>query len=43
MYTAPASITGLPSIVVGGVQIIGNKLNENTLFEIAKMYEKEGK
>jgi len=43
MYTAPASITGLPAIVVGGVQIIGNKLNENTLFEIAKMYEKEGK
>ncbi len=43
LYTAPASITGLPAIVVGGVQIIGNHFTENTLFEIAKMYEKEGK
>lgn len=42
-YTAPASITGLPAIIVGGVQIVGNKFSENTLFEIAKMYEKEGK
>lgn len=39
-YTAPASITGLPAIVVGGVQIIGNSFTENTLLSIANLYEK---
>ena len=42
-YTAPASITGLPSLVCGGVQLVGKAFSENTLFEIAKMYEKEDK
>ena len=42
-YTAPASITGLPALVCGGVQLVGKAFSENTLFEIAKMYEKEGK
>lgn len=39
-YTAPASITGLPAIVVGGVQIVGNSFTENTLLSIANLYEK---
>ncbi len=39
-YTAPASITGLPAIVVGGVQIVGNSFTENLLFSIANLYEK---
>ncbi len=38
-YTAPASITGLPSLVVGGVQLVGKAFSENILFEIAKIYE----
>ena len=42
-YTAPSSISGLPTVVVGGVQLVGNSFSENTLFELAKMYEKEGK
>lgn len=42
-YTAPASITGLPALVIGGVQIIGDAFSESTLFEISKIYEKEGK
>lgn len=42
-YTAPASITGLPALVCGGVQFVGKAFSENTLFEIAKMYEREGK
>lgn len=39
LYTAPASITGLPAVVVGGVQFIGKAFAESMLFEIAKMYE----
>ena len=42
-YTAPASITGLPALVCGGVQLVGKAFSENTLFEIAKMCEKEDK
>ena len=38
-YTAPASITGLPAIVVGGVQFVGKAFSENVLFEISNMYE----
>lgn len=38
-YTAPASITGFPSLVIGGVQLVGKAFSENILFEIAKMYE----
>jgi len=41
LYTAPASISGLPAIVVGGVQVIGKAFGENVLFDIAKMFEKE--
>ena len=43
LYTAPASITGLPTVVVGGVQLIGKAFSENTLFEAAKIIAKEGK
>ncbi len=42
LYTAPASISGLPTVVAGGVQLIGKAFSENTLFEAAKIIE-EGK
>ncbi len=42
-FTAPASITGLPAVVAGGVQVIGNAFSENTLLNIADMLTKEGK
>jgi len=37
LYTAPASITGLPSVIAGGVQLIGKAFSEKTLIAIAKM------
>lgn len=43
LYTAPASITGLPAVVVGGVQLIGKAFSEKTLLSAAKLIEKEGK
>ncbi len=43
VYTAPASVTGLPAFVVGGVQIIGKAFSEKKLFKIGKLYEGEGK
>lgn len=43
LYTAPASITGLPTVVAGGVQLIGAPFSENRLFEAAKIIVKEGK
>lgn len=43
LFTAPASISGLPAAVVGGVQLIGKAFSENTLFAAAKLFEKEGK
>ncbi len=42
-YTAPASITGLPVVVVEGVQLVGNAFSENSLLSLAKVIEKEGK
>lgn len=36
-YTAPASITGLPAVVAGGVQVIGNAFSENVLLHIAQL------
>lgn len=38
-YTAPASITGLPAVVIGGVQFVGKAFSENTLLGLAKLYE----
>lgn len=42
-YTAPASITGLPAVVVDGVQLVGNAFSENSLLSLATIIEKEGK
>lgn len=39
LYTAPASITGLPVLVTAGVQVIGKAFSENGLFDMAKMFE----
>ncbi len=35
-YTAPASITGLPVVVAGGVQLVGNAFAEDLLFDLAE-------
>lgn len=43
LFTAPASITGLPALVAGGVQFIANAYDEGKLLAIAEMIEKEGK
>lgn len=43
LYTAPASITGLPVVVAGGVQLIGKAFSENVLFDLAKTLEGDGK
>lgn len=40
-YTAPASITGLPTVVCGGVQLVGKAFSEGTLLSIAEIFEKE--
>ncbi len=42
-YTAPASISGLPTVVAGGVQLVGKAFSENTLLTVAETLEKEGK
>lgn len=43
IYTAPASITGLPAVVAGGVQLVGSAFSENALLAVAALVEKEGK
>ena len=43
LYTAPASITGLPTIVAGGVQLVGKAFSENALLDAAKILTKEEK
>ncbi len=42
LYTAPASISGLPAVIAGGVQLVGKAFGEKTLITLAKMM-KEGK
>ena len=42
LYTAPASITGLPVVVANGVQFIGKAFSENSLLGFASLFEKEG-
>lgn len=42
-YTAPASITGLPAVVAGGVQLVGAAFSEQTLLDAATIVGKEGK
>ena len=41
-YTAPASITGLPTVVAGGVQLIGRAFDEQMLLNTAAILEKGG-
>ena len=41
LFTAPASITGLPALTVKGVQFIAGALNEGKLFDIAEKLCKE--
>ncbi len=43
LYTAPASVTGLPAVVACGVQLIGPAFSENALLDIAEACEKGGK
>ena len=40
-YTAPASITGMPAVVSGAVQLVGNYFAESELLSFAKVLEKE--
>ena len=42
LYTAPASITGLPSVIAGGVALVGPAFSENGLLEVARLFEKGG-
>ncbi len=41
VYTAPSSITGLPSVVCSGVQLMGKAFSEKTLFDLAKLCKGE--
>lgn len=41
LFTAPASVTGLPAVVAGGVQLIGKAFSEDALLDVAKLIEKE--
>lgn len=41
VYTAPASITGLPAVVAGGVQLVGRAFSEQALLDAAKILGKE--
>ncbi len=43
LYTAPASITGLPAVALDGVQLVGNVFEENKLYYLAEIVEKEAK
>lgn len=42
-YTAPASLTGLPAVVAGGVQLIGKANAEHALLDIANILSGEGR
>ncbi|MBQ3055236.1 MAG: hypothetical protein IJC88_03945 [Oscillospiraceae bacterium] len=39
VFTAPASITGMPAVVSGGVQLMGNYFDESMLLSLAKVTE----
>lgn len=43
IYTAIASITGLPAMVTSGVQLIGKAFSENSLLDLAQKITKEEK
>lgn len=36
-FTAPASITGLPAVIAGGVQLVGNAFSEDLLLDLAEL------
>lgn len=36
-YTAPASLTGLPAVAVGGIQLVGNAFSEDLLLDLAEL------
>ena len=38
VFTAPASITGLPTAVFVGVQLIGKAFSENTMLDLAEKF-----
>ena len=40
-YIAPASISGLPAIVFGGVQLVGPAFSENALIGLVELYDLE--
>ena len=42
-FSAPASISGLPCVVCGGVSFIGRAFSEGMLLDIARMYEEATK
>lgn len=41
LFTAPASITGMPAVVTNGVQLIGDYFADGKLLGLAKVLEKE--
>ena len=41
-FTAPASLTGLPTVVAGYVQVIGKANSEHALLDVAKILAGEG-
>jgi len=43
VFTAPASISGLPTVVTCGVQIVGKAFSDGSLLTLAEKAEKEGK
>ena len=42
-YTAPASVTGLPTVVAGGVQLMGAAFTDGMLLDLASILEKGDK
>ena len=42
-YTAPATLAGLPAVVVGGVQLIGKADAEDVLLNVARILAGEGR
>ncbi len=41
-YTAPASVTGLPAVVSGGVQLVGSAFSEELLASYSQILERAG-
>lgn len=41
-YTAPATLAGLPAVVAGGVQLVGNVYSEDALLDVASLLAGEG-